>query len=142
MPEFAIREEYIKPYLNAFQNSSFLIRYPLVDAEKYGFGLYNDMTGDYDETVYWLEQMKPGIWEQTNLEEQADTKDVWKKYPIGGEFASSYENSHFLLTNFDLTLEGIKDSLERVEDNMNDVTCRVGNNSFICVTGNVSTQGY
>ena len=110
MPEFAIREEYIKPYLNAFQNSSFLIRYPLVDAEKYGFGLYNDMTGDYDETVYWLEQMKPGIWEQTNLEEQADTKDVWKKYPIGGEFASSYENSHFLLTNFDLTLEGIKDS--------------------------------
>ena len=39
-------------------------------------------------------------------------------------------------------LEGIKDNLERVGGNINDVTCRIGNNSFICVTGNVSTQGY
>lgn len=110
IPEFAVREEYIKPYLNAFPNAMFLIRYPLVDAETYGFGLYNDMTGDYDETLYWQKQMLGGIWEQTNLNEQAVCTDVWKDHPIGGEFASTYEDSYFLITNFDLTIEAIKDS--------------------------------
>ena len=110
IPEFAVREEYIKPYINAFSNSTFLIRYPLIDAQKYGFGLYNDMTGDYDETVYWLKQMNGGTWEQTNLEEQANSIDTWKEFPIGGEFASSYEDSHFMISDFELTLEGITDS--------------------------------
>ena len=110
IPEFAIREEYLKPYVSAFSNATFLLRYPLIDAQKYGFGLYNDMTGDYDETAYWIEQMSGGVWEQTGLDEQVNSVDVWKEYPIGGEFASTYEDSHFMITDFDLTLEGIIDS--------------------------------
>lgn len=110
MPEYAIRKDYIQPYIDAFPHAQFLIRYPLVDAVDYGFGLYNDMTGDYDETDYWLEQMKGGIWEQTELPEQAICVDTWKNYPIGGEFASTYENQYFMVSDFDLTLESITES--------------------------------
>lgn len=46
------------------------------------------------------------------------------------------------LENINSNLENIKDSLERTEVNLDAVTCRIGNNSFICVAGNVSTQGY
>lgn len=110
MPEFSTREEYIKPYIAAFPHAQFLIRYPLIDATKYQMGLYNDMTGDYDETTYWLEQMREGVWEQTELKEQSDCSNTWKTLPIGGEFASSYDNDYFMREEFDLTLEGIKSS--------------------------------
>jgi hypothetical protein len=110
IPEYAIRQDYIRPYLDAFPNAMFLLRYPLIDAAQNGFGLYNDMTGDYDETLYWLEQMKGGVWEQTELPEQAVCIDTWKTHPIGGEFASTYDNHHFMVNAFDLTFESIIES--------------------------------
>jgi hypothetical protein len=110
IPTFNTREQYIKPYIDAFPNATLLIRYPLIDATQYSMGLFNDMTGDYDETVYWLHQMETGVWEQTNELEQVDCSDVWKVLPIGGEFASTYENSYFMKDEFDLTLEGIQSS--------------------------------
>lgn len=110
IPEYAIRQDYIRPYLDAFPNAMFLLRYPLIDAAQNGFGLYNDMTGDYDETLYWLEQMKGGVWEQTELPEQAVCIDTWKTHPIGGEFASTYDNHHFMVNDFDLTFESIIES--------------------------------
>lgn len=36
--------------------------------------------------------------------------DTWIQYPIGGEFASTHEDSYFLVTDYDLTLESIIDS--------------------------------
>jgi hypothetical protein len=54
--------------------------------------------------------MKGGIWEQTELPEQAICVDTWKNYPIGGEFASTYENQYFMVSDFDLTLESITES--------------------------------
>lgn len=108
MPSYDVRKKYITPYINAFPNAQFMIRYPLVDAKDYGFGYYNDLTGDYDETVYWLKQMNGGIWEQTGLKEQLNDKDIWKSYPIGGEFASTYSDSAFMVSKFSMTLEAIK----------------------------------
>lgn len=110
LPDYSIRQLYIEPYLTAFPNAQYLLRYPLVDASLNGFGLYNDMTGDYDETLYWIQQMNGGVWEQTGLEEQANCTEVWKSHPIGGEFASSYDDRVFLIDSFDLTLEGIQES--------------------------------
>lgn len=110
LPEYNIRNLYIEPYLAAFPNAQFLMRYPLIDAASNGFGLYNDMTGDYDETLYWIEQMSGGVWEQTGLEEQTECIEIWKTHPIGGEFASSYEDGVFLIDSYDLTVEGIKES--------------------------------
>ncbi len=111
MPVSSIREQYVMPYLSAFPNASFLLRYPLVEVKKFGTGLYNDMTGDFEETVYWLEQMESGgIWEQSGAEEQAICVDTWKTKPIGGEFASSHENDFFLNQELSTTLEILKNS--------------------------------
>lgn len=108
MPEFEVRDQYIKPYLNAFPNARFLLRYPLIDAKQYGMGLYNDLTGDYDETLYWINQMTDSEWEQTGLVEQADCSENWKTQPIGGEFAQTHENDYFMHDEFDMTLEAIR----------------------------------
>ena len=110
LPNYDIRNEYIKPYLTAFPNARFMTRYPLVETVKYGFGLYNDMTGDPEETEYWLSQMTGGVWEQTGLPEQADTREAWKKQPVGGEFASSQSDSFYLHDNLSVTLEMLRKS--------------------------------
>ena len=108
MPAFAVREQYLRPYLAAFPNARFLLRYPLTDAEQYKLGLYNDLTGDYDETLYWLNQMSESEWEQTGLIEQADCSENWKTQPIGGEFAQTHDNDYFMRDGFDVTLEAIR----------------------------------
>ena len=110
LPNYDIRNEYIMPYLAAFPNARFLTRYPLVETVKYGFGLYNDMTGDPEETDYWLSQMTGGIWEQTGLPEQANTTEAWKTQPIGGEFASTKSDSFYLHDNLSVTLEKLRES--------------------------------
>lgn len=108
LPPFEVREEYVQPYLKAFANAKFLMRYPLIDAKQHKTGLYNDLSGDFDETLYWLNQMEGGVWEQTGLEEQADCKDNWKTMPIGGEFAQTHSNDHFMKRGFETTLESLK----------------------------------
>ena len=108
IPELAVREQYVTPYLNAFPNARFLLRYPLTDAVQHTTGLYNDLTGDYDETLYWLNQMTESVWEQTGLMEQADCSENWKTQPIGGEFAQTHENNYFMRDEFDMTLEAIR----------------------------------
>ena len=105
MPFYDTRIRYIEPYLTAFPKAKFMTRYPLLETRKYGFGLYNDMTGDLVETEYWLEQMKGGIWEQTGLPEQADCQNSWKTSPIGGEFASSHPDRYFLSAELSSTLD-------------------------------------
>lgn len=105
LPYYDVRERYIAPYLSAFPEAHYMTRYPLLETTKHGFGLYNDMTGDPNETEYWLEQMKGGIWEQTGLPEQSDCVDAWKTEPIAGEYASTYEDSYFLHDNLSETLE-------------------------------------
>ena len=111
LPHYDIRNEYIKPYLTAFPHAHFMTRYPLVETKKYGFGIYNDMTGEPDETEYWLAQMRDGtIWEQTGLPEQADVSDAWKTQPVGGEFASTNSDSYYLHDNLTETLELLRAS--------------------------------
>lgn len=108
LPKYEVRKNYIDPYIKSFPNAQFLIRYPLIDAKDYGFGYYNDLTGDYDETEYWLKQMKGGVWEQTGLKEQYNNTNVWEKHPIGGEFTSSISNHQLMIEKLPMTLEAIK----------------------------------
>lgn len=110
-PDYETRIQYIEPYVQNFKESKLLMRYSIKEAKEYGFGLYNDMTGDQDETEYWFEGMKgEGVWEQTELPELSNTLDTWKTMPIGGEFASSYSNQYFLTEHLDITLLLLKQS--------------------------------
>ena len=87
------------------------MRYSIKESNEYNFGLYNDMTGDQEETEYWFEGMTgEGTWEQTGKEELANNIDKWKTMPIGGEFASSYSNDYFLKDHLDMTLLLLKQS--------------------------------
>ena len=111
LPLYDVRIRYVEPYLSAFPNAHIMMRYPLLEANKYGFGLYNDMTGDYEETVYWMEQMKGGgTWEQTGAPEQAEMTEAWETHPIGGEFASSHSDRYFVLDNLKETLDLLSQS--------------------------------
>lgn len=108
IPPFEVREQYLQPYFKAFPNAQFLLRYSLTDAKQHETGLYNDLTGDFNETLYWLNQMNEGVWEQTGLEEQADCRENWKTKPIGGEFAQTRDNAYFMKPGFEMTLESLK----------------------------------
>ena len=105
LPIYDTRLRYVLPYFAAFPHAKFMTRYPLLETRKYGLGLYNDMTGNYEETEYWLAQMQGGVWEQTELPEQADCADNWKTSPIGGEFAPTHPAQYFLAAELDNTLE-------------------------------------
>ena len=146
-PDIEIREQYIEPYVQNFKNSKILMRYSLKESEKYNFGLYNDMTGDQEETEYWFEGMSGnGIWEQTGKEELANNLDKWKTMPIGGEFASSYSNDYFLKDHLDMTLLLLKqshqtfigpkiiideDNGEKYEQPMNEILKALGHRLYV-----------
>lgn len=105
LPDYEIRKKYIIPYTDSFKNSKLLMRYSVTESKDYNCGLYNDMIGDKEETEYWLEGMNgEGLWEQTNKKELINNLEAWKVSPIGGEFASSYNNSYFMKEHLDITL--------------------------------------
>lgn len=111
LPEYDIRKQYIEPYKDNFKTSKLLMRYSVQDSKEYNCGLYNDATGDIDETEYWLEGMEgKEVWEQTGKNELANNLDTWKHLPIGGEFASSFDNAYFLKEHLDMTMLLIKQS--------------------------------
>lgn len=105
LPDYETRKQYILPYTDNFKNSKFLMRYSVVESKDFNCGLYNDMSGDKNETEYWLEGMTgEEVWEQTNKKELINNLETWKVSPIGGEFASSFDNSYFLKEHLDITL--------------------------------------
>lgn len=110
LPKYEVRKYYVEPFVNSFRNSYFLMRYPLIEAEKYGFGFYNDMIGHEESTNYWFKMMEGGKWTQTEEYELVDSRNTWKKYPIGGEFTSSLSDDFMLKTNLNNTLEQLKKS--------------------------------
>ena len=65
-----------------------LMRRPFASAEKYGFGLYNDMTGQPEATQSWLGWINNGgEYDQTGEKNViVPMNDFWKTAPSGGEF--------------------------------------------------------
>lgn len=114
LPLYDTRVRYIAPYLTAFPDAHFMTRYPLLETTKYGFGLYNDMTGDASETEYWLSQMVGGVWEQTGMPEQGYCVDAWQSAPVAGEYASMAEDSFYLHDNLSVTLELLRKSHQSI----------------------------
>lgn len=110
LPKYEVRKNYVDPFVNNFKNSYFLMRYPLIEVEKYGFGLYNDMIGHEESTDYWLKMMDGGKWSQTEEYELVNSHNTWNSYPIGGEFTSSLNDEFMLKTNLNSTLEQLKRS--------------------------------
>lgn len=112
LPLEDIREQYILPYIENFPNSMIMMRRPFNAAKKYGFGIYNDMTGDKEDTEEWLEWINNGGYYNQTREPDALSAmpDAWKTSPIGGEFTSSVPMKQLLVDDIETTLDLIKRS--------------------------------
>lgn len=112
IPREAVREKYILPWTEAFPDARILMRRPFASAEKYGFGLYNDMTGQPEATQSWFDWINNGgKYDQTGEKNViVSMKDFWKTAPSGGEFTSSLSMEEMLDTNLSGTVEMIREA--------------------------------
>lgn len=107
LPKEPVREAYITPWVEAFPHSRILMRRPFTPARKYGFGLYNDMTGHPEDTETWLEWTRKGGDFRSAGEKNVlvPMPDFWQHAPSGGEFTSSLTMKEMLDTQLKRTLE-------------------------------------
>ena len=112
IPREAVREKYILPWTEAFPDAMILMRRPFASAEKYGFGLYNDMTGQPEATQSWLGWINNGgEYDQTGEKNViVPMNDFWKTAPSGGEFTSSLSMEEMLDTNLSGTVEMLREA--------------------------------
>ena len=112
IPREAVRDKYILPWTEAFPDAMILMRRPFAAAEKYGFGLYNDMTGQPETTQSWLGWINNGgEYDQTGEKNViVPMKDFWKTAPSGGEFTSSLSMEEMLDTNLSGTVEMLREA--------------------------------
>ena len=112
IPREAVREKYILPWTEAFPDAMILMRRPFAAAEKYGFGLYNDMIGQPEATQSWLGWINNGgEYDQTGEKNViVPMNDFWKTAPSGGEFTSSLSMEEMLDTNLSGTVEMIREA--------------------------------
>lgn len=112
IPREAVREKYILPWTEVFPDARILMRRPFASAEKYGFGLYNDMTGQPEATQSWFDWINNGgKYDQTGEKNViVPMKDFWKTAPSGGEFTSSLSMEEMLDTNLSGTVEMIREA--------------------------------
>ena len=112
IPREAVRDKYILPWTEAFPDAMILMRRPFASAEKYGFGLYNDMTGQPEATQSWFDWINNGgKYDQTGEKNViVPMKDFWKTAPSGGEFTSSLSMEEMLDTNLSGTVEMIREA--------------------------------
>ena len=112
IPGEEIREKYILPWIEAFPDAMILMRRPFAAAKKYGFGLYNDMTGHPQGTQSWFDWINNGgDYDQTGEKNAiVSMKDFWKTAPSGGEFTSSLSMEELMDTNLSETVELIREA--------------------------------
>ncbi len=107
LPMEAVREQYVTPWLTAFPNASILMRRPFTPVKEYGLGVYNDMTGDVEDTEDWLSWLEEGDdFSQTGEENViVPIENFWEIAPVGGEFTSSQSMEELLVENLEQTMD-------------------------------------
>lgn len=112
IPEEAVRNQYIMPWLEAFPGVNMLMRRPFHIAEAYGMGLYNDMTGHKESTEEWLTWIQEGgdYGQAEEKDALGSMPDFWKTAPSGGEFTSSVSMEQMLVTDLEQTVELVRKS--------------------------------
>ena len=90
LPFEDVLEQYVTPYVDAFPNASLLMRRPFSYVDAYGMGVYNDMTGEKEDTEEWLDWIKDGgsYREPESPMKYTPVPDIWNHAPVGGEFTS------------------------------------------------------
>ncbi|MEG0812961.1 MAG: DUF4832 domain-containing protein [Clostridium sp.] len=112
IPERNIREQYIVPYIEAFPQAKILTRRPFQESKDCGFGVYNDMTGDYKDTKTWLGWIdNGGDYDQTSeVGGLSAMPNIWNHAPVGGEFTSNLSMNDILGEHLERTMDLINQS--------------------------------
>lgn len=112
MPDEAVRDQYVEPWLTAFPHTEVMMRRPFNIAKEEGLGLFNDVFADDYETDRWLNWIdEGGSYSQTGEADALSAmKDYWKTAPSGGEIASNVEMSDVLDKKLDKTISMLKAS--------------------------------
>ena len=87
LPDENIRNHYVLHYLRAFPHTHLLLRRPFNVAAQSDLGLFNDMTGNEESTLQWLDWIQfGGSYDQTDeTNGLSPMPEAWKTAPIGGE---------------------------------------------------------
>lgn len=111
MPGYDVRKKYVEQYEAAFPYAKLLMRRPFKEMPD-GWGVFNDMTGEEEDTTEWLEWINEGG--EYNATGEVDgikaVPEVWNTAPVGGEFTSSRPMTDLLKADFEDTMRLIEDS--------------------------------
>ncbi len=98
MPPREVREQYVRPYIEAFPDAKLMMRRPYAIAAENGMGLFNDTAGALKSTQMWLSWIESGN-DVSRPEDGADLlpmPEAWREAPIGGELATDMEDRDLL----------------------------------------------
>lgn len=106
LPEESICEEYVKPYVEAFPNAILLMRRPFRMVQTYNMGVFNDMTGEPEDTEEWLDWIENGGTYDSPEKPHplVASKNIWELRPVGGEFTSALTMKEMLETERERTI--------------------------------------
>ena len=112
LPSEDVLEQYVTPYVDAFPNASLLMRRPFSYVDAYGMGVYNDMTGEKEDTEEWLDWIKYGgsYRGPESPMKYTPVPDIWNHAPVGGEFTSGITMEEMLVTAQKRTLKLLEQS--------------------------------
>ncbi len=111
IPETCVREKYVTAYEDSFPYAKLLMRRPFAERPAMA-GVYNDMTGDENDTAVWLNWIKAGGTYDSTGEDGAivAAPDIWNTAPVGGEFTSGIPMKSMLSKGLPETIKMIRAS--------------------------------
>lgn len=112
IPEEAVCMQYVDQYVEAFPDVQLMMRRPFLGVKEYDLGVYNDMTGEAEDTNEWLEWLNDGgvYTEPAKAHTLYAIPDFYKKAAVGGEFTSARSWEELLVTDMDTTKSLIRQS--------------------------------
>ncbi len=111
IPDTNVREGYVAAYEASFPYARLLMRRPFAERPS-SAGVYNDMTGDENDTAVWLNWISSGGMYDSTGEAGGivAAPSVWNYAPVGGEFTSGTPMSSMLSPGLPTTIKLIRDS--------------------------------
>lgn len=112
MPSEETSMKYVRQYVEAFPNIRLMMRRPFLGVQEYGLGVFNDMTGDEDDTNTWLGWLINGgeYTEPRTPYMLYAIEEFWLQGAVGGEFTSALSWKDMLGTKLEQTRSLITDS--------------------------------
>lgn len=91
MPSEETAMEYVRQYMEAFPDTRLMMRRPFLGVKEYELGVFNDMTGDEEDTNTWLGWLREGgeYTEPRTAYTLYAIDNFWLHGAVGGEFTSA-----------------------------------------------------